>query len=319
MAGPLRTSFRYDVFLSHSSADKPVVRELAERLRDAGLRVWLDEWIVQPGDLISQKIEDGLEQSALLLFCMSANAFGSDWVILESHSAIFRDPLNRDRRFVPLRLDDAPIKAMLRGYAYLDWRPGADREKEWGRLLAVTSIWPPAAALSRSSRSNMTENRWIWPVFNAGAIGLCEMASGPDRSEPIQAAKGLETAPQACGSLAGPLRIPACFRHGQVQQQLVAFGMGVGRAMRQSLLQQGDAPLLVAFRHLQAAEFGAGVGIAGPLLQLRFHGLPQPFRLVALGQQLGPVAVVDQGRFGAVGDAPVGLPLQQLRHAVVHQ
>jgi hypothetical protein len=40
MAGPLRTSFRYDVFLSHSSADKPVVRELAERLRDAGLRVW---------------------------------------------------------------------------------------------------------------------------------------------------------------------------------------------------------------------------------------------------------------------------------------
>ena len=208
MAGPLRTSFRYDVFLSHSSAEKPVVRELAERLRDAGLRVWLDEWIVQPGDLISQKIEDGLEQSALLLFCMSANAFGSDWVTLESHSAIFRDPLNRDRRFVPLRLDDAPIKAMFRGYAYLDWRPGADREKEWGRLLAVTSIWPPAAALSRSSRSNSTENRWIWPVFNAGAIGLCEMASGPDRSEPIQAAKGLETAPQACGSLAGPLRIP---------------------------------------------------------------------------------------------------------------
>ena len=129
--------FLYDVFLSHSSADKPVVRELAARLRDAGLRVWLDEWIIQPGDLISQQIEQGLEQSALLLFCMSENAFGSDWAQLESHTAIFRDPLNRDRRFVTLRLDDAPIKAMLRGYAYIDWRAEQHRERELRRLLEV--------------------------------------------------------------------------------------------------------------------------------------------------------------------------------------
>ncbi|MFM7753617.1 MAG: toll/interleukin-1 receptor domain-containing protein [Cyanobium sp.] len=123
MAGP-RITYRYDVFLSHSSADKPVVRELAEGLRAAGLRVWFDEWIIKPGDPISVKIEEGLEHSEVLLFCMSANAFGSEWAGLERHTALFRDPLNRDRRFVPLRLDDAPIKAMLRGYAYLDWRPG---------------------------------------------------------------------------------------------------------------------------------------------------------------------------------------------------
>ena len=35
--------FLYDVFLSHSGKDKPVVRELAERLRADGVRVWLDE------------------------------------------------------------------------------------------------------------------------------------------------------------------------------------------------------------------------------------------------------------------------------------
>ncbi len=135
MAGPRSTPYRYDVFLSHSSADKPVVRQLAEGLKAGGLRVWFDEWIIKPGDLISTKIEEGLEHSAVLLFCMSANAFGSDWVQLESHTALFRDPFNRDRRFVPLRLDNATVKAMLRGYAYLDWRPEADREREWGRLL----------------------------------------------------------------------------------------------------------------------------------------------------------------------------------------
>jgi hypothetical protein len=48
--------FNYDVFLSHSSKDKPIVRELAERLRADGLRVWFDEWIIQPGDMIGLKV-----------------------------------------------------------------------------------------------------------------------------------------------------------------------------------------------------------------------------------------------------------------------
>ena len=36
--------FTHDVFLSHSSKDKAVVRAVAERLRADGLRVWLDDW-----------------------------------------------------------------------------------------------------------------------------------------------------------------------------------------------------------------------------------------------------------------------------------
>ena len=45
---------------------------------------------------------------------MSANAFGSDWAQLESGTFRFRDPLNKERRFLPLRLDDAPIKGFRR-------------------------------------------------------------------------------------------------------------------------------------------------------------------------------------------------------------
>ena len=41
--------FPYDVFLSHNSKDKPRVRRLAERLKAAGVRVWLDEWVIQAG------------------------------------------------------------------------------------------------------------------------------------------------------------------------------------------------------------------------------------------------------------------------------
>lgn len=116
----MRDQFDYDVFLSHSSKDKPAVRELAERLKGDGLRVWLDEWVIQPGDMIGLKIDEGLEHSRTLILFMSANAFASDWTTLERHTALFRDPTNRRRRFIPLRLDDAPITDTLRQFAYVD-------------------------------------------------------------------------------------------------------------------------------------------------------------------------------------------------------
>lgn len=47
-----------------------------------------------PDDSIPAKIEEGLEHSRVLVLCMSANAFGSDWAQLESGTFRFRDPLN---------------------------------------------------------------------------------------------------------------------------------------------------------------------------------------------------------------------------------
>jgi len=66
--------FEYDVFLSHSSKDKAVVRPLAERLRADGLKVWFDEWVLKPGNHLQKKIDDGLEESRVLVLCMSEYA-----------------------------------------------------------------------------------------------------------------------------------------------------------------------------------------------------------------------------------------------------
>ncbi len=63
-------NFKYDVFLSHSSKDRPVVRELAGRLQSDGLRVWFDEWEIKPGEMILKRIEDGLEASRILILAM---------------------------------------------------------------------------------------------------------------------------------------------------------------------------------------------------------------------------------------------------------
>jgi hypothetical protein len=123
----MNQDFPYDVFLSHSSKDKPRVRRLAKPLRVDGLKVWFDEWVLKPGDSIPAKIEAGLEHSRVLVLCMSAQAFGSDWAQLEAGTFRFRDPLNQERRFIPLRLDDAPIKGSLAQFLYINLVPAGPR------------------------------------------------------------------------------------------------------------------------------------------------------------------------------------------------
>jgi len=131
-------SFSFDVFLSHSAKDKAVGRPLAEWLRSDALKVWFDEWELPvaasrqsaafsaegrareedggalPRRRYAEKIEEGLEHSRVLVLCVSANAFGSGWAQLACPAAAsarrwkagacrFLYPLNKERRFIPLR------------------------------------------------------------------------------------------------------------------------------------------------------------------------------------------------------------------------
>ena len=104
-----------------------MVRAVAERLRQDGLKVWFDEWVLKPGDSIPVKIEEGLEHSRVLVLCMSANAFGSDWAQLEASTFRFRDPLNKERRFIPLRLDYAVHQRLPCAIPLYQLAPGRPR------------------------------------------------------------------------------------------------------------------------------------------------------------------------------------------------
>ena len=91
--------FTYDVFHSHSSKDKAIARNGGAAV--GGRRaVWLDDWEIRPGDSIPAKVEEGPEHSRVLVFCVSANTFGSDWAQLEtgtcrSSNLPFRNPTTK--------------------------------------------------------------------------------------------------------------------------------------------------------------------------------------------------------------------------------
>jgi WD40 repeat protein len=123
-------TFAFDVFLSHSSKDKPLVRELAERLKADGLRVWFDEWEIAPGDHISGKVVKGLEQSRRLVVVMTESFFASEWAAYEHYTVHFSAPTNAERRFIPLLAADCEIPFGLRPFLYIDYRTRTDSAYE---------------------------------------------------------------------------------------------------------------------------------------------------------------------------------------------
>ena len=183
--------FTYDVFLSHSSKDKAVVRAVAERLRADNLRVWFDEWELKPGDSIPAKIEAGLEHSRVLVLCMSAQAFGSDWATLESQTFRFRDPLNKERRFIPLRLDAAPLKGSLAQFLYIDWL-AEDREQEYAKLLEACR--PPAKPAGDGSTGRARAG-----CRKGHPARLPSDDSGPTRSVRMESVPSLAPMTRPCG------------------------------------------------------------------------------------------------------------------------
>ena len=169
--------FTFDVFLSHSSKDKSIVRAIAERLRADGLRVWLDAWEIRPGDSIPAKIEEGLERSRVLVLCMSAHAFGSDWARLEAGTFRFRDPLNSERRFIPLRLDEATIRGSLAQFLYISWL-AEEREQEYTKL--VEACRPPAARLATQEEVNRFQYEALVWAYVFSPDGKRALSGGND-------------------------------------------------------------------------------------------------------------------------------------------
>jgi TIR domain len=86
------------VFLSHSSKDKPFVRDLAAALEAEGeMEVWLDEREIDYGENILLKIADGLDADFVLLI-LSPDSVNSKWVKEEWTDAYWEQPVNREPR-----------------------------------------------------------------------------------------------------------------------------------------------------------------------------------------------------------------------------
>tara|TARA_R110002073_G_C9442433_1_gene577449 strand:+ start:1078 stop:1920 length:843 start_codon:yes stop_codon:yes gene_type:complete len=81
---PKTVNKEYDVFISHSSADKEeFVRPLALELQKLGLKVWYDEFELKLGDSLRRSIDQGLINSRYGIVVLSSSFFKRNWTNYE--------------------------------------------------------------------------------------------------------------------------------------------------------------------------------------------------------------------------------------------
>ena len=85
-------SYKWDVFICHASEDKDVfVRELAQKLKGRGIKVWYDEFTLKVGDSLLRSIDDGLRQSRYGIVILSKAFFEKNWPQKELDGLVSRE------------------------------------------------------------------------------------------------------------------------------------------------------------------------------------------------------------------------------------
>jgi tetratricopeptide (TPR) repeat protein len=100
----------YKAFLSHSSADKVLVRSVADQLNAANTH--FDERTFEAGEEIDSEIVAGLDSSDLFVLFYSAASANSRWVKREISLAESRLEQGEIPGILVVRIDDSPITAL---------------------------------------------------------------------------------------------------------------------------------------------------------------------------------------------------------------
>lgn len=71
---------KYDSFISYAGDDKSILsKPLANKLRNEGLNIWFDDFELNPGDSLTEKISSGLNQSKFGICIFSPAFFKKPW------------------------------------------------------------------------------------------------------------------------------------------------------------------------------------------------------------------------------------------------
>jgi hypothetical protein len=78
----------FDVFISYASKDKPWASEFGSALRGAGVRIWLADSELLPGEPWQEKIAEALRASRTLVLVLSPHSAESPWTFFELGAAV---------------------------------------------------------------------------------------------------------------------------------------------------------------------------------------------------------------------------------------
>ncbi len=125
-----RRNDRLSIFLAYAEEDRPAVKRLYDRLREAGFEPWMDHEKLLPGQNWLLAIERAIEMADYFVGCFSVqSAYKRGYFQTEiNHALEFARRLPAEDAFlIPVRLDSCDIPELIsRKIHYLDVYPDFD-------------------------------------------------------------------------------------------------------------------------------------------------------------------------------------------------
>jgi hypothetical protein len=129
----------FSCFISYSNADKPFAIRLHDSLQSKGIRCWLDEKHLLPGDDISRELKQGIYLWDKFLLCASKNSLTSWWVEDEIKTTLEKERVLRKERGKPIH---KLIPLNLDGYMFTEaWDLGVLANEIRSRVAADSRDW----------------------------------------------------------------------------------------------------------------------------------------------------------------------------------
>ena len=100
-----KTSGFYSSFISYSHANSPIAHRLHDQLQSRGVRCWLDEHDLKPGDRILDNVNEAIRLHDKILLCCSEASLESWWVKDEIRKAMERERAENRDIIIPLMAD----------------------------------------------------------------------------------------------------------------------------------------------------------------------------------------------------------------------
>jgi hypothetical protein len=93
----------YDLFLSHASEDKDAIaRPLYKALTAEGVSVWFDEAVLEMGDSLRRKIDEGLAKCRYGLVILSSKFLSKQWPQRELDGLVARETAYGEKAILPI-------------------------------------------------------------------------------------------------------------------------------------------------------------------------------------------------------------------------
>jgi hypothetical protein len=138
-------SSKHDVYISYNSRDKEFVVPLVGKLRDKGVKVFVDQDL-EPGDRWPELLPQALENSAVILICFGPSGLGR-WQVDEAARWSAR---SSGQLVIPVLLPDSQsqdLPPFLSSLNWVDFRRGIDDEEQFQQLVQAIQRRTPSHPL----------------------------------------------------------------------------------------------------------------------------------------------------------------------------